>query len=122
MAERGLQPRLGSRGFPFPGSHVPPAASGGNRCDGGGGSVKILVVGGAGKAGRAICLLMQERGHGVVTVGRRSGEVRCDISDEEQLARMWQEVGRSRPSSAPRPARSLPGGSTRSALRCSPKA
>lgn len=36
---------------------------------------------------------MRERGHDIVTVGRTSGDVRCDISDEAQLARMWQQVG-----------------------------
>ncbi len=36
---------------------------------------------------------MHERGHDIVTVGRTTGDVQCDISDEKQLARMWQHVG-----------------------------
>lgn len=55
--------------------------------------MKILIVGAAGKAGTAIDRLMRERGHDVVTVGRSSGDVRCDIADESQLAGLWQRVG-----------------------------
>lgn len=36
---------------------------------------------------------MGARGHDIVTVGRSSGDVRCDISDQAQLARMWEQVG-----------------------------
>ena len=43
--------------------------------------------------GRAIVETMQQRGHRVVTVGRQRGDVRCDISDETQLPRLWQQVG-----------------------------
>lgn len=55
--------------------------------------MKILIVGAAGKAGQAINRLMRERGHDVVTVGRSSGDVRCDIADETQLSAMWEQVG-----------------------------
>jgi NAD(P)-dependent dehydrogenase (short-subunit alcohol dehydrogenase family) len=55
--------------------------------------VRIVVVGAAGTAGRAITGLLAERGHEIVTVGRSSGDVRCDVSDEDQLVRMWQQVG-----------------------------
>lgn len=36
---------------------------------------------------------MRERGHEVVTVGRSSGDVRCDVADESQLPGMWERVG-----------------------------
>ncbi|MER7014230.1 short chain dehydrogenase [Saccharopolyspora sp. NPDC000359] len=55
--------------------------------------MRIILVGAAGKAGRAVDQLMRERGHDIVTVGRSTGDVRCDISDEAQLAGMWQQVG-----------------------------
>lgn len=55
--------------------------------------MKILIVGAAGKAGRAIHELMSDRGHEVVTVGRSSGDIRCDISDEGQLVDLWKQVG-----------------------------
>lgn len=55
--------------------------------------MKILIVGAAGKAGAAIHRLMRERGHDIVSVGRNSGDVRCDISDESQLTGLWQKVG-----------------------------
>lgn len=55
--------------------------------------MRTVVVGGAGKAGRAICQELERRGHTIVTVGRTSGDVRCDISDEAQLILMWQQVG-----------------------------
>lgn len=55
--------------------------------------MKILIVGAAGKLGRAVDALMRERGHEVVTAGRSSGDIRCDIADEAQLAQLWEQVG-----------------------------
>ena len=55
-------------------------------------SMKILIVGAQGQLGRAVDALMRERGHEVVTVGRSSGDIRCDIADEAQLARLWERV------------------------------
>lgn len=55
--------------------------------------MKILIVGAQGQLGRAVDALMRERGHEVVTVGRSSGDIRCDIADEAQLARLWEQVG-----------------------------
>jgi NAD(P)-dependent dehydrogenase (short-subunit alcohol dehydrogenase family) len=37
---------------------------------------------------------MSERGHELITVGRNSGEIRCDTSDPGQLDRMWKQIGR----------------------------
>lgn len=55
--------------------------------------MKVLVVGAAGELGRAVEALMRERGHEVVTVGRSSGDIRCDIADDTQLAQLWEQVG-----------------------------
>lgn len=55
--------------------------------------MRIIIVGAAGTAGRAITTLMAERGHQVITVGRSTGDIRCDISEEDQLAGLWQQVG-----------------------------
>ncbi|MFF3497128.1 short chain dehydrogenase [Streptomyces sp. NPDC002795] len=55
--------------------------------------MRIIVVGAAGKAGGAVHELMGARGHEIVTCGRTSGDVRCDISDPSQLAGMWERVG-----------------------------
>ncbi|MEL0525899.1 NAD-dependent epimerase/dehydratase family protein, partial [Neisseria gonorrhoeae] len=55
--------------------------------------MKIVVVGAAGELGRAVVALMRERGHEVVTVGRSSGDIRCDIADDTQLAQLWEQVG-----------------------------
>lgn len=55
--------------------------------------MRVLVVGAAGTFGRAIHQRLQDRGHDIVTVGRSSGDVRCDISDERQLNTMWTQVG-----------------------------
>lgn len=57
------------------------------------GRMRILIVGAAGKAGRAVHHLLAERGHDIVTVGRSSGEIRCDIADETRLGELWARVG-----------------------------
>lgn len=37
---------------------------------------------------------MRERGHEILTVGRSSGDIRCDIADASQLAGLWEQAGR----------------------------
>ena len=56
-------------------------------------SMKILIVGAQGKLGRTVDVLMRERGHEVVTAGRSSGDIRCDIAEKTQLARLWEQAG-----------------------------
>ncbi len=51
------------------------------------------MIGAAGKAGSAIHELLAQRGHDIVTVGRQSGDIRCDVSDPTQLDRLWAEAG-----------------------------
>lgn len=55
--------------------------------------MRILIVGAAGTAGRAITTLLADRGHDIITVGRTSGDIRCDIAKEEDLRSMWQQTG-----------------------------
>jgi nucleoside-diphosphate-sugar epimerase len=35
---------------------------------------------------------LQERGHDIITAGRTTGDIRCDIADERQLARLWEQA------------------------------
>jgi NAD(P)-dependent dehydrogenase (short-subunit alcohol dehydrogenase family) len=55
--------------------------------------MRILIVGAAGTLGRAVHQLLADRGHDIIAVGRNSGDVRADIADEQQLARLWDQVG-----------------------------
>lgn len=55
--------------------------------------MKILIVGAAGKLGSAVTRLMMDLGHEVITVGRSSGDILCDIADENQLTALWENVG-----------------------------
>jgi NADP-dependent 3-hydroxy acid dehydrogenase YdfG len=55
--------------------------------------MRILIVGAAGTFGRAIHQRLQERGHDIITVGRKTGDIRCDIADEQQLTRLWEQAG-----------------------------
>lgn len=59
-----------------------------------------MIVGASGKAGCAISQLMEQRGHDLITVSRSTGDVRCDISDEQQRLRCGTGSGRSMPWSA----------------------
>jgi hypothetical protein len=49
------------------------------------GDMRILIVGAAGTFGRAIHQRFQERGHDIVTVGRTTGDIRCDIAQCHEL-------------------------------------
>jgi NAD(P)-dependent dehydrogenase (short-subunit alcohol dehydrogenase family) len=55
--------------------------------------VKILLVGATGRLGTAVGGALTARGHQVVTVGRTAGDVRADVADPEQAARVFTEVG-----------------------------
>lgn len=55
--------------------------------------MRIMLVGAAGTLGTAVHRALTARGHTVVTVGRNSGEVRCDVSDPEWPVTLWEEVG-----------------------------
>jgi NAD(P)-dependent dehydrogenase (short-subunit alcohol dehydrogenase family) len=55
--------------------------------------VKIMLVGATGRLGTAVGEALTGRGHDVVTVGRSAGDVRADVADPEQTARVFAEVG-----------------------------
>ncbi|MFH8252564.1 short chain dehydrogenase [Microbacterium sp. B2969] len=55
--------------------------------------MRILLVGASGTIGRLVYDTLRERGHDVVTVGRSSGDVRCDVTDPVQVEELWSKVG-----------------------------
>lgn len=55
--------------------------------------MRILIVGASGTAGRAVHEHLAGRGHEIITAGRTSGDIRCDIADPSQLAGMWEQAG-----------------------------
>ena len=55
--------------------------------------MKILLVGATGRLGTAVGGALTGRGHEVVTVGRTAGDVRADVADPEQAARVFSDVG-----------------------------
>ena len=55
--------------------------------------MRILLVGATGRLGAAVGRTLSARGHQVVTVGRTAGDIRADVADPEQAARVFAEVG-----------------------------
>lgn len=56
--------------------------------------MRILIIGASGKAGTAIHRALAERGHDLISAGRTSGDVRCDMTDPADLEELWRRVGR----------------------------
>ncbi|MEU8826888.1 short chain dehydrogenase [Streptomyces sp. NPDC048636] len=56
--------------------------------------MRILVIGAAGKLGAAVTKTLAGRGHEVLTAGRRSGELRYDITDPERITELYERAGR----------------------------
>jgi NAD(P)-dependent dehydrogenase (short-subunit alcohol dehydrogenase family) len=54
--------------------------------------MKILLVGATGRLGAAVGGALTQRGHQVVTVGRTAGDIRADVADPEQTARVFAQV------------------------------
>lgn len=54
--------------------------------------MKILVVGAAGDIGRVVCDELGGR-HDLIKVGRTSGDVQVDMSDESAVTAMYKKVG-----------------------------
>lgn len=52
-----------------------------------------MIIGAAGKAGRAVHRHLAGRGHETIAVGRSSGDIRCDITDPAQLDQLWAQAG-----------------------------
>ena len=55
--------------------------------------MKVLLVGATGTLGTAVAAALRGRGHRVVTVGRTAGDIRADVSDPAQTARVYADVG-----------------------------
>lgn len=53
--------------------------------------MKVVVVG-LGTIGSAVKKLLQEHGHNVVSVGRKSGDFQADISDPASLKKLFSSV------------------------------
>ena len=54
--------------------------------------MRIILVGASGKIGRAIDAMTSDE-HDVVRVGATSGEYRCDYTDAESVARLFEQAG-----------------------------
>lgn len=54
--------------------------------------MKILLVGATGTLGTAVSKVLTNRGHQVVTVGRTVGDIRADVADPAQTARVFSQV------------------------------
>lgn len=55
--------------------------------------MRILLVGASGTIGKAVLHKLQARDHEVTTVGRSSGDIIADITDEAQLLSVWEKAG-----------------------------
>ena len=55
-------------------------------------AIEILLVGATRRLGAAVGGALTGCGHQVVTVGRTAGDVRADVADPEQTARVFAEV------------------------------
>ncbi|MFI0901250.1 short chain dehydrogenase [Streptomyces sp. NPDC020983] len=55
--------------------------------------MRILLVGAGGTLGSAVRKALSGRGHEVVGVGRTGGDVVCDVTDPEAVARMYAQAG-----------------------------
>lgn len=54
--------------------------------------MKILVFGGTGVIGSAVAKELEVR-HEVLVIGKNSGDIQCDITDKEQLRKLFEETG-----------------------------
>jgi NAD(P)-dependent dehydrogenase (short-subunit alcohol dehydrogenase family) len=55
--------------------------------------MRILLVGGSGTLGTALSEALRDRGHELVTVGRRSGDVHADATEPAGVAQVFDEAG-----------------------------
>ena len=55
--------------------------------------MKIIIIGATGTIGRAVHKHLSARGHTITTVGRTSGDIQCDITDETQIDELFAQVG-----------------------------
>lgn len=55
--------------------------------------MRILLVGAGGTLGSAVHKALAARGHEVLGVGRTGGDLICDVSDPEAVARLYAQAG-----------------------------
>ena len=55
--------------------------------------MRILLIGASGTLGSAVAEALAERGHELVAVGRTAGEVRGDVTNPADVARIFDEAG-----------------------------
>lgn len=55
--------------------------------------MRILLVGAGGTLGSAVHKALAERGHEVIGVGRTGGDLVCDVTDPQAVARMYTQAG-----------------------------
>ena len=56
--------------------------------------MRILLVGATGVLGSAVGRALTDRGHQLVTVGRTAGDIRADVADPDQTARVFAQAGK----------------------------
>ncbi len=54
--------------------------------------MKILIVGGRGLIGSAICKELKQLGHEVITASRTQGDIPVDLQDSKSIEKMYQSV------------------------------
>lgn len=54
--------------------------------------MKVIIFGGTGRIGAAAAAELSSR-HEVITVGKSSGDIRCDVTDAEQVRAVFQSIG-----------------------------
>ena len=54
---------------------------------------KIIVIGASGTIGKEVAKRLQEVGHEVVRVSRKSGDFQADISDKKSLETLFKNIG-----------------------------
>jgi nucleoside-diphosphate-sugar epimerase len=55
--------------------------------------MKVVVIGSGGTIGSAVKKAFEEKGHEVVSVGRKSGDHQADISEPESLKALFGRIG-----------------------------
>jgi NAD(P)-dependent dehydrogenase (short-subunit alcohol dehydrogenase family) len=55
--------------------------------------MKVVVIGSGGTIGSAVKKALEEKGHEVVSVGRKSGDYQADIADPESLKALFSHIG-----------------------------
>jgi len=54
---------------------------------------RIIVIGASGTIGKKVVKRLQEVGHNVVSVSRKSGDYQADISNRKSLETLFKNIG-----------------------------